>query len=100
MIDLQLFGRQFTEKLIALPESFHVWVLGFAVPTSNSRYIATESQLTISPRNSSANFRESAVFPLPVGPRITTSSGSGGAAFPCSRSTFSAGSNESRASSG
>src|SRR5579884_3035101 len=38
--------------------------------------MATESQLTISPPNCSAITSESAVLPLAVGPRITTSSGS------------------------
>src|SRR6201988_1563432 len=41
-----------------------------------SRYIATESQLTISPLNFLAIDRDKAVFPLAVGPRMTTNSGS------------------------
>src|SRR5215813_12479758 len=49
---------------------------GLAVPISNSRYTATESQLTISPLSCSASASERAVFPLAVGPRITTSKGS------------------------
>src|SRR5579872_522633 len=54
---------------------------------SNSRYIATESQLTISPSNSCARARDRAVFPPPVGPRITASSGSEPDFTPCSPPT-------------
>ena len=39
--------------------------------------MATESQLTISPPKRSAMANDRAVFPLPVGPAITTSNGSG-----------------------
>src|SRR5271165_7044053 len=42
---------------------------------SNSRYSATESQLTISPPKRSASARERDVLPPPVGPSRTTSSG-------------------------
>jgi hypothetical protein len=51
--------------------------VGFAVPSSMPRYTATESQLTISPLKRSASASEMAVFPLPVGPRTRTASGSG-----------------------
>ena len=50
--------------------------VGFAVPSSMPRYTATESQLTISPPNRSASSSDSAVFPLPVGPRRITARGS------------------------
>ena len=50
--------------------------VGLAVPSSMPRYTATESQLTISPLKRSASASESAVFPLPVGPRMITTSGS------------------------
>ena len=52
--------------------------LGLAVPISKSRYIATESQLTISPSKWRAIVSASAVFPLAVGPSTATSSGSRG----------------------
>src|ERR1039457_1711566 len=55
--------------------------------------MATESQFTISPLKRSASARESAVFPLAVGPSTTTSSGSG-----CAEATVSARSSEWRAS--
>src|SRR5215470_7691934 len=66
---------------------------------SNSRYVATESQFTISPANFSASASESAVFPLAVGPRITTSRGSEEEDVMDSRPTLSAGSRESGARS-
>src|SRR6202158_4567547 len=50
--------------------------LGLAVPISNSRYIATESQLTISLGKRRAIASDNAVFPLAVGPNTTTSKGS------------------------
>ena len=74
--------------------------LGLAVPMSNSRYMATESQLTISPWNFCARDNDSAVFPLAVGPRITTNKRIRGRGSTDSGATFSAGSNGSHASSG
>ncbi len=66
--------RDAVEQMMRRPGAFSG--VGLAVPMSNSRYMATESQFTISPWKCSASARESAVFPLAVGPRTTTSSGS------------------------
>ena len=62
---------RFIQRNIALP-----LVPGFAVPISNPRYSATESQFTISPPKCCASASESAVLPLPVGPTMAMSSGS------------------------
>src|ERR1017187_1376107 len=51
---------------------------GLAVPISKSRYTATESQLTISPKNRAGSEMARADFPEAVGPRMTTRSGSTG----------------------
>src|ERR1700733_11561030 len=61
--------------------------------------MATESQLTISPPNFSARVRDSAVFPLAVGPRITTSNGSEATFTGDADPTFSASSSQSHARS-
>src|ERR1700674_3600617 len=52
---------------------------GLAVPISNSRYTATESQLITSPPKRTASAIASEDLPLAVGPAITTSGACEGA---------------------